>query len=147
MKCFMTTKKGWDLFVIREREMRLSLVSRLPYPMLSRTTVVHLFVFLVPFSQVLLFDFYSEVYIWMGNQSKPAMRRKAMELGKQMFDANCKHPVLNLRSSPARASGRYRPRSSIKSPRHSVVNASGRRTSRVSKSDLKPRPEWALFQR
>ncbi len=70
-----------------------------------------------------------------------------MDLAKKKFDGNCKHPAFNLRSSPARASGRYRPRSSIRSPRQSVINASGRRSSRVSLSDTKARPDWALFGR
>ena len=98
--------------------------------------------------QILLFDFVNEVYVWIGKQSAPAMRRKAVALGKKVFDAGCRPPVFNLRSSPARQSGRYRPRSSTtKSPRHSILNSSGRRSSRATKSDIKPRPEWALFAR
>lgn len=102
---------------------------------------------LPPSLQILMFDFHSEVYVWVGIQSKTCMRKKAVELGKQAFDIGCRPPVFNLRSSPARASGRYRPRSSVKLARHSVVNTSGRRVSRVSRVDLKPRPDWALFQR
>ena len=98
--------------------------------------------------QILLFDFVNEMYVWIGRQSAPAMRRKAVALGKKMFGAGCRPPVFNVRSSPARQSGRYRPRSSTtKSPRHSILNASGRRNSRGTKSDIKPRPEWALFAR
>ena len=97
--------------------------------------------------KVLLFDFVNEVYVWVGKQSSPVMRRKAIVLGKKIFEAGCRPPVFNLRSSPARQSGRYRPKSSTKSPRHSIVNSSGRRSSRVTKSDIKPRPEWALFAR
>ena len=87
--------------------------------------------------------------MWIGKRSPPGMRRKAAALGKKIFEAGCRPPVFNIRSSPARQSGRYRPRTSstTKNPRHSVLNASGRRSSRVTKSDIKPRPEWALFAR
>ena len=95
-------------------------------------------------TQILLFDFYGEVYVWIGKQSPGKQRKKAVELGKKIFDNGCRPPVFNLRSSPARASGRYRPRSSMRSPRHSVVNASGRRMSK-GKNDLQKRPEWAMF--
>lgn len=47
-------------------------------------------------------------------------------------------------SNPARASGRYRPRSASRSGRHSILNASGRRKSKV---EILARPDWALFQR
>ena len=84
--------------------------------------------------------------MWIGKHSPGNQRKKAIELGRKIFDAGCRPPVFNLRSSPARASGRYRPRSSIRSPRHSAVNASGRRVSK-GKNDLQKRPEWAMFAR
>ena len=84
--------------------------------------------------------------MWVGKRSPGSLRKKAVELGKKIYDVGCRPPMFNLRSSPARASGRYRPRSSVRSPRHSVLNASGRRTSK-GKSDLQKRPEWALFAR
>ncbi len=96
--------------------------------------------------QILLFDFYGEVYVWVGKRSPGSQRKKAIEMGRKVFDAGCRPPVFNLRSSPARASGRYRPRSSIRSSRNSVVNASGKRSSKA-KSELAKRPGWAMFAR
>ena len=96
--------------------------------------------------QILLFDFYGEVYVWVGKRSPGPQRKKAIEMGRKVFDAGCRPPVFNIRSSPARASGRYRPRSSVRSSRNSVLNASGRRSSKV-KSELAKRPGWAMFAR
>ena len=95
--------------------------------------------------QILLFDFYSEVYLWIGKMTVSGKRRRAMELGKKHFESHCRPPVFTHQISPARASGRYRPRSATKSPRHSILNASGRRKS--SRADMQPRPDWALFGR
>ena len=42
------------------------------------------------FFQIILFDFYSEVYVWVGKMSPPKLRKKAIELAKKHFDAGCK---------------------------------------------------------
>ena len=40
--------------------------------------------------KILLFDFHSEVYVWIGKQSPGALRKKALELGKEHFAKPCR---------------------------------------------------------
>ena len=43
------------------------------------------------YEQILLLDFHSEVYVWVGKASPPKMRRKAIELAKKHFNSCCKY--------------------------------------------------------
>jgi hypothetical protein len=105
-------------------------------------------------NKILLLDFYSEVYVWVGKASPPKMRKKAIELAKKHFDSGCKPPVFTHQgaggSTLIRSSGRYRAKtSSTHNPRNSTINRSGRRVSRVRKESAvsTARPSWAMFNR
>ena len=128
------------------------------------------------FVQVLLFDFYGEVYVWIGKHSPPAIRKPAVVKGREMFDAGCTPPVFTQSSpshklsvsSPNRASGRFRQRSgtlrciyfsvhmylifSFSSfPRASGRGSTRRKSSKTApmiKGAIQPRPSsWALFRK
>lgn len=106
--------------------------------------------------KILLFDFYSEVYVWFGKHSPQAQRKHAMMKGRKHFDMGCFPPSFGTTttSSPARkmsGAGRASGRSRSKvHQRHGTLNSSTRRRTlerKPSKEDLKPRPSWALFAR
>ena len=63
--------------------------------------------------QIMLFDFYSEVYVWIGKHSPFAQRKPATLKARKMFDIGCHPPVFPQPASPAhktslKSSGRFR---------------------------------------
>lgn len=40
--------------------------------------------------KILLFDFFSEVYVWVGKETTGALRKKALELGREHFEKPCR---------------------------------------------------------
>ena len=61
----------------------------------------------------MLFDFFSEVYVWIGKHSPFAQRKPATLKARKIFDMGCHPPAFPQPASPAhktslKGSGRFR---------------------------------------
>jgi supervillin len=111
-------------------------------------------------SKIFVFDFVTEVYLWVGKQSKVSSRKRAMILARELFDDGCFPSSFQRRPSTARRTsrgsiklrrsskgdlrssmGKSRKGSATKGIAASVTGGTG--TDKVKK----PRPKWAIFNR
>jgi supervillin len=109
--------------------------------------------------KIFVFDFFTEVYVWIGKRSPVAQRKSAVIKARKIFESNGSPPSFkNTNATPAspsrkisiaggtRASGRFSTKQ-----RYGTLNSSARRKSsrtlerKSSKSDLVARPDWSLF--
>ncbi|XP_011406645.2 PREDICTED: uncharacterized protein LOC100639454 [Amphimedon queenslandica] len=120
--------------------------------------------------KILLFDFCTEVYVWIGKKSPPSFRKPAMIKARKVFDGQCVPPSFKpiaaggskggkpgptgspVRKISSTASGvGIRSSGKFSKQRHGTLNSSTRRKSirerKPSKGDLEPRPDWSLFTR